>query len=344
MIMNRCFLPRFVTFGQSFPCLLRLLITCFPSPFASAASGESVRCLMTSACLSKRCRLERLAKVYAHQFQPEPEYTRPKDEDRRIPFRESVMPADLAELRHKFPEFLPPDDPRYRHPVLHRIERRDMLLRREHIEIPEFYVGSILAVVISDPNAPGKTSRFVGICISRDGNGTRASFTLRNYIEHEGVEIRYDMYNPTIRSIEVLRLEKRLDDHLLYLRDADPEFSTFPFDMEVEPHPAGQPVPVNPLKVRMKPWPWTQAWEVEYPHILGIEKLENVPDCYYHRSRKSHVRSEKYDLMLDYRMHIPEEDQLPIWREVKAHEDTFAEQRRADKRRKLLRQSTQQSE
>lgn len=59
----------------------------------------------------------------------------------------------------------------------------------------------------------------------------------------------YEMYSPLVISIEVLRLEKRLDDELLYLRDALPEYSTFPLDMDPELVPEGAPVPVNPLKV-----------------------------------------------------------------------------------------------
>lgn len=47
------------------------------------------------------------------------------------------------------------------------------------------------------------------------------------------------MYDPTITKIEVLRLEKRLDDDLLYLRDALPEFSTFDSNMETEILPEG---------------------------------------------------------------------------------------------------------
>jgi len=64
-----------------------------------------------------------------------------------------------------------------------------------------------------------------------------------------GIEIRYEMYNPTIHKIEVLKLEKRLDDELFYLRDAPPEYSTFPFDMDPVPLPLSAVVPVNPLKV-----------------------------------------------------------------------------------------------
>lgn len=45
--------------------------------------------------------------------------------------------------------------------------------------------GSILAVTISDQHSPGKTERFVGICIKREGCGLRASFILRNVIDNE---------------------------------------------------------------------------------------------------------------------------------------------------------------
>ena len=48
----------------------------------------------------------------------------------------------------------------------------------------------------------------------------------------------------------MLKLEKRLDENLTYLRDAPLEHSTFPFDMEPTPHPKGAPIPINPIKVR----------------------------------------------------------------------------------------------
>ena len=64
-----------------------------------------------------------------------------------------------------------------------------------------------------------------------------------------GIEIRYDLYNPTIHKVEVLKLEKRLDDELFYLRDAPAEHSTFSFDMDPVPLPLSSTVPVNPLKV-----------------------------------------------------------------------------------------------
>ena len=58
------------------------------------------------------------------------------------------------------------------------------------------------------------------------------------------------MYNPTLQKIEVLKLEKRLDEELYYLRDAPQEFSTVPFTFEAVPHPPGAPIPVNDIKVQ----------------------------------------------------------------------------------------------
>ena len=136
-----------------------------------------------------------------------------------------------------------------------------MLARRETIEIPEFYVGSLMAVTVSDTACPhpNKLARFVGICIDRGGCGLRAWFILRNVVEGQGVEFMYQMYNPTLVKMEVLRLERRLDDELYYLRysfvqysynrlnfrDAPPEYSTVPFDLEPEILPEDSPVPLN---------------------------------------------------------------------------------------------------
>lgn len=69
------------------------------------------------------------------------------------------------------------------------------------------------------------------------------------YFVITGTEIVYRIYDPTIQKIDVLRLEKRLDNELFYLRDALPEYSTFPLDMEVEFLPEGSDVPVNDVKV-----------------------------------------------------------------------------------------------
>ena len=58
------------------------------------------------------------------------------------------------------------------------------------------------------------------------------------------------MYCPLIKSIETLRLEKSVDPELYYLRDALPEYSTFPLDMEQELITEDSEVPVNEHKVQ----------------------------------------------------------------------------------------------
>ncbi|CAG2173948.1 unnamed protein product [Oppiella nova] len=254
---------------------------------------------------------------------------------------ESVVPSDLAELRFAFPEFLPKPVVQHRDRLCEQLMRKDLIRRRTVLEIPEFYVGSILAITISDPYAPGKVSRFVGICIQRLGQGTEANFTLRNRVDGQGVEIRYDMYNPTIREIQVLRLEKRLDPHLIYLRDALPEYSTFAFDMTPEPHPPGQEVPLNGVKVVMKKWPWTSKWEIK--DLQGIAQLSDLPDYRFINRWKTKNEFEKYDLMKEYRDHIPEEEQLSIWKEVKDHKETIAEVRAVERRKKLLQQTVKKT-
>ena len=64
----------------------------------------------------------------------------------------------------------------------------------------------------------------------------------------------YEMYSPLLLSVEVIKLEKRLDDQLLYLRDTTPEHSYVPFNMDKVLHPPGAAVPVNTTKVGIMYW------------------------------------------------------------------------------------------
>ena len=190
-----------------------------------------------------------------------------------------------------------------------------MLDRRTQIHIPEFYVGSIVAVTSSDPHSQGKNNRFVGICIDRDRSGLRANFTLRNVIDNQGLEIQYEMYDPTLQKIETLRLEKRLDEKLFYLRDALPEYSTFDLNMEPEIFQEGAPVPINDIKVKLKPRPWLARWERD-----NLKGVENIDELLYDKHRRRAVETatpwEKYDLMKEYRRTIPEEEQNKIFSEI----------------------------
>ncbi|XP_049776254.1 39S ribosomal protein L19, mitochondrial isoform X2 [Schistocerca cancellata] len=189
-----------------------------------------------------------------------------------------------VDYRLIYPEFLPDPDMKKRNQIREKLERMDMLSRRNNIDIPEFYVG---------------------------------------------VEIMYDMYNPTIHKIEVLRLEKRLDEELFYLRDALPEYSTFSFNMEAEVLPEGAPVPINPLKVKLKPRPWHDRWERK--DLKGVESLD-IPEKHIKRAAELATPWEKYDLMKQYRATIPEEEQREIFSEIQSELHKLEISRRRIKR------------
>ncbi|KAK7133130.1 hypothetical protein R3I94_015124 [Phoxinus phoxinus] len=196
------------------------------------------------------------------------------------------------------PEFIPP---RQRtNPVKFSVERKDMIQRRKVLNIPEFYVGSILAVSMSDPHASGNLNRFVGICTQRSGKGLGATFILRNVVEGQGVEICYELYSPRMRNIEVLKLEKRLDDNLMYLRDALSEYSTFDFNMQPVRFELTGDVSVNQLKVKMKPKPWSKRWERPKFNIQGIRfDLCLTPEMMEHAQKWGEPWRE-YDMLKEY--------------------------------------------
>ena len=129
--------------------------------------------------------------------------------------------------------------------------------------------------------------------------------------------MKYDLYDPAIQKVTVLRLERRLDDHLMYMRDALPEYYTIDPNMEQEILPEGEPVPVNRTKIRLKPRPWSQKWERQDLKGVLIEKHELSE---WHLSTIDRTRKpwEKYDMMKHYRDTIPEEEQIEIFSEIES--------------------------
>ncbi|KAM4043206.1 large ribosomal subunit protein bL19m [Anomaloglossus baeobatrachus] len=205
--------------------------------------------------------------------------------------------SEESQKRFLSPEFIPPRDRKI--PLKYYLERQDMIERRKVLSIPEFYAGSILAVTVADPYANGKLNRFVGICIHRSGRGLGATFLLRNIIDGQGVEIRYEIYNPCIQDIQVLKLEKRVDDTLFYLRDALPEYSTF--DVNMKPVLClDREIPVNQIQVRMRPRPWSKRWEQEKHNIKGINFDYYLLEKHKERAKKSARPWEKFDMLKIY--------------------------------------------
>lgn len=150
--------------------------------------------------------LGREAKAFSSGAQPLSNETKSESNDSELQVTpQSSNATSFANYRFIYPEFLPDPNPLHRNSIREKLERFDMLARRSVLSIPEFYVGSILAVTYSEPHATEKVNKFVGICILREGCGLRASFLLRNVVNGEGVEVRYDLYDPSIQKIVCLR-------------------------------------------------------------------------------------------------------------------------------------------
>ncbi|KAL7074336.1 hypothetical protein ACQ4LE_006273 [Meloidogyne hapla] len=231
--------------------------------------------------------------------------------------------VSVKEFALSYMDFLPSEVWSRRDPLFQKLVHADMLERRMMIDIPEFYVGSIMAVTMSDPNLQQRQNRFVGICIRREKEGLHHNFTLRNVIDGLGVEVMFEIYNPTILKIETLLLEKRLDEDLSYLMDALPEYSTFSFNMESTSHAVGKPVPVNPLKVKLKPPPWMRPWFLH--EVNGIEDPWTGSTPWFKRKFlqfKDLMCIKRYDIIKHYRQFAQElEHDLAVQKRIMEFEE-----------------------
>ncbi|PAA84595.1 hypothetical protein BOX15_Mlig004489g2, partial [Macrostomum lignano] len=255
-----------------------------------------------------------IARVYKPRLSPEamkefwrlsgigPDHSRAKAAD-----QQAEVPPEIKRL---YQEALPPIVSQdYRDPIVESLHRAEMMRRRRVINIPEFHVGSILAVSVMDKHAPNKVNRFVGLCILRRHTGLFTTFTLRNMVDQVCVQIEYELYSPSIVSIQLLKLERRLDDNLLYLMDAPHSHCTIPFDMVPEPYSRNDPVPVNRERVRLNPPPWMCKW-----HLHGYQGID-LEHLYSYLSDKDVAKAiefskayKRYDLLDQYLNRVPVPD------------------------------------
>jgi len=222
-------------------------------------------------------------------------------------------------MLYTIPELLPTTYWGHRDSVREALERVDLAKRRGVLKVPEFYVGSIMSVTVADDMSPTKQTKFVGICIEKGEPGLRHRFTLRNIIDDQGVEIMYELYNPMIRDITVIKLEKRLDEEMVYLRDALPEYSTVPFDLKPIPRSANEAVPLNETRVKMKPRPWAQRWERK--GFKGIDESTMLSQLTEEERAQRlepnrNMMWEKYDLALQFRNSITREESDAIYEDI----------------------------
>ncbi|XP_076804267.1 large ribosomal subunit protein bL19m-like [Clavelina lepadiformis] len=205
-------------------------------------------------------------------------------------------------------EYIPPQvQPEWhRNKLKYRLERMDCLRRRQAIDIPEFYPGSILAVTVADNYAPGKSMRFAGRCLYKDGFGLGCKFVLRNVIDNEGVEKMYHLFAPYIQKVELLRLEKWIDTDLRFLRDAaDQSICEIDPNMQAEsPLPKTEELPVYKGKIRLREIAmWEFLYHKQWPrpynayleeHFIEEELIEREK---IHWQTQSHL---KYDICKHY--------------------------------------------
>jgi len=222
-------------------------------------------------------------------------------------------------LLYTIPELVPTTYWGHRDSVRETLELVDLAKRRAVLKIPEFYVGSIMSVTVADEMSPTKQTKFVGICVEKAEPGLRHRFTLRNVIDDQGVEIMYEMYNPMIRDITVIKLEKRLDDELLYLRDAYPEYSTVPFDMKPIPRSVNEPIPINETRVKLKPKPWLRKYERSGFKGIDEDSIFSQLTEEERAQRLEPTRNrmwERYDLALQYRNSVTREETDAIHEDI----------------------------
>ncbi|KAI6183388.1 39S ribosomal protein L19, mitochondrial [Aphelenchoides bicaudatus] len=311
-------------------------------------AGRAWRTLIAFITDELRCSFDGEAKIFSrrssldHGQQEENCVAATEDLNNRLKELRSSSNVPTPKQQHfdefhlSYPDFLQSPVVNRRDPLMRKLMHADMLERRLNLDIPEFYVGSIVAITISDPNVQNRRNRFLGICVRREREGLHSQCTLRNVINGLGVEIMYDLYNPTVLKIEVIKLERRLDDDLTYLVDALPEYSTFDFNMEPIAHPVGSPVPINQLKVKLRPPPWSRRWE--FYDYRGIEDSWSLATPWYKRKFYS-IRFEeffKYDLVRWYRNERPSlEHELMVEKDIIDFETK--RQQEGGTKRKILR-------
>ncbi|KAG0000938.1 hypothetical protein BGZ65_003939 [Modicella reniformis] len=80
--------------------------------------------------------------------------------------------------------------------------------------------GDVLVVETLNSMSADKANTFIGVLIAMDRRGLHSSFTVRNVILKIGVEMKYMLYSPLIKSVRVMkRGEGFRRAKLYYLRD-----------------------------------------------------------------------------------------------------------------------------
>ncbi len=104
--------------------------------------------------------------------------------------------------------------------VIDQLEKEEIARLTENKTIPDFAPGDTVVVNVNVVEGTRKrTQAYEGVVIAKRNRGLNSSFIVRKISSGEGVERTFQLYSPTIASIEVKRKGDVRRAKLYYLRD-----------------------------------------------------------------------------------------------------------------------------
>ena len=104
--------------------------------------------------------------------------------------------------------------------IIHTLEQEEIARLSAGKTIPEFRAGDTVNVLVNVIEGSRKrTQAYEGVVIAKRNRGLNSSFIVRKISSGEGVERTFQLYSPTITSIEVKRRGDVRRAKLYYLRE-----------------------------------------------------------------------------------------------------------------------------
>ena len=104
--------------------------------------------------------------------------------------------------------------------IIHTLEQEEIARLSAGKTIPEFRAGDTVNVLVNVIEGSRKrTQAYEGVVIAKRNRGLNSSFIVRKISSGDGVERPFQLYSPTIASIEVKRRGDVRRAKLYYLRE-----------------------------------------------------------------------------------------------------------------------------
>ena len=104
--------------------------------------------------------------------------------------------------------------------IIQTLEQEEIARLSAGKNIPDFRAGDTVNVLVNVIEGSRKrTQAYEGVVIAKRNRGLNSSFIVRKISSGEGVERTFQLYSPTIASIEVKRRGDVRRAKLYYLRD-----------------------------------------------------------------------------------------------------------------------------